>query len=115
MKTMIRTMMVGVLFGSAFAVAAQTTPEPADPAMPEQADRRAGKTWADNERADARVDRFCLKETGSRIPVAKRVSSHREHRRCTGANGRVYTREEIERTGEVDLAEALRRLDPSIH
>lgn len=110
MKTMIRTMVVGVLFGSAFAVAAQTTPEPADAATLEQADKQA-----DADRAAAEVDRFCLKETGSRIPVASRASSEREHRRCTGANGRVYTREEIERTGEVDLADALRRLDPSIH
>jgi len=109
MKTMIRTMVLGVLFGSAFAVMAQTTPEPADPATPITPER------ADDVRADAEVDRFCLKETGSRIPVASRVSSNREGRRCTGANGRVYTREEIERTGEVDLADALRRLDPSIH
>lgn len=110
MKTMIRAMVAGVLFGSAFAVAAQTTPEPVDPAAPEQADKQA-----DTDRAGTGVDRFCLKETGSHIPVASRVSGNREHRRCTGANGRVYTREEIERTGEVDLAEALRRLDPSIY
>jgi hypothetical protein len=109
MKTMIRTMVVGVLFGSAFAVAAQTMPEPQDPAAPEPAGQ------GDGSREDAKVDRFCLKETGSRIPVSSRVSSSREHRRCTGANGRVYTREDIERTGEVDLADALRRLDPSIH
>jgi hypothetical protein len=36
--------------------------------------------------------------------------------RClAGANRvRVYTREELERTGEINLSEALRKLDPTI-
>lgn len=49
----------------------------------------------------------CLQYTGSRIrPPAGR---------CTHPSGRVYSREDIERAGGVDLNDALRRLDPSLH
>lgn len=58
-------------------------------------------------------DRFCIKETGSRI-VAARNKSKKADEECVSANGRVYTREDIERTGSVDLRDALRRLDPAI-
>lgn len=107
MKTTIRILVATLACGGAFAAAAQTAGEPSE------AVDRAAATQAE-AKADE-VDRFCLRETGSRIPMASRVSGKRDQRRCTGANGRVYTREEIERTGEVDLADALRRLDPSIH
>lgn len=110
MKTRIRILAAALLCGSAFALAAQDAPPPET--SPEDAAQAAdvqveGKT-------DAVTERFCLRETGSRIPVASRVGSSRERRDCMGANGRVYTREDIEQTGSVDLAEALRRLDPSI-
>jgi outer membrane cobalamin receptor len=58
-------------------------------------------------------DRFCIRETGSRI-VATRSRSKKNDEECVNASGRVYTREEIERTGSVDMRDALRRLDPSI-
>ena len=58
-------------------------------------------------------DRFCIKETGSRV-VATRNRNKRADDECVNANGRVYTREDIERSGSVDLQDALRRLDPSI-
>lgn len=62
------------------------------------------------------ADRYCLRATGSRI-VARDSRTEKVKdfdQRCLAANGRVYTREDIERTGEVDLAKALRKLDPSI-
>lgn len=58
-------------------------------------------------------DRFCVKETGSRV-VASRNRNKKSDEECVIGNGRVYTREEIERTGSVDIRDALRRLDPSI-
>ena len=33
---------------------------------------------------------------------------------CSAATGRVYTKDELDRTGQTDTAEALRQLDPSI-
>jgi outer membrane cobalamin receptor len=58
-------------------------------------------------------DRFCIKETGSRV-VATRNRSKKADEECVIGNGRVYTREEIERTGSVDIRDALRRLDPAM-
>lgn len=58
-------------------------------------------------------DRFCLRETGSRI-VATRNKSKKSDEECVNASGRVYTRKDIESTGSADLRDALRRLDPSI-
>jgi hypothetical protein len=52
-------------------------------------------------------DRYCLRETGSHIVSKQRKS-------CVNASGRAYSREDIDRTGAVDLADALRRLDPSV-
>lgn len=58
-------------------------------------------------------DRFCIRETGSRV-VATRNRSKKSEQDCVNAAGRVYTREDIERTGSADMRDALRRLDPSI-
>lgn len=58
-------------------------------------------------------DRFCIRETGSRV-VATRNRGRSAEDDCVNAAGRVYTREEIERSGSADLRDALRRLDPAI-
>jgi len=66
-------------------------------------------------------DRFCLRQTGTRINSRIRAAatatqdgakSDRQH--CALGPGRSYTREDINMTGRVDLADALRALDPSI-
>ncbi|TWG94038.1 hypothetical protein L599_001000000450 [Luteimonas sp. J16] len=58
-------------------------------------------------------DRFCIRETGSRI-VATRNRNRSDEQECVSASGRVYTRKDIEESGSADLRDALRRLDPSI-
>jgi len=61
---------------------------------------------------DANVDRYCLRETGTRI---HRVAKADAQGKCPrGFPGRVYTRDDLLGTGEIDIADALRRLDPSI-
>jgi hypothetical protein len=64
---------------------------------------------------------FCLRSTGTHIaPRARRAdrgaNADGKDKRpaCVAANGRVYTREDLDRTGAIDVADALRRLDPSI-
>lgn len=59
-------------------------------------------------------DRFCIRETGSRITANANARSRRAEQECVSGGGRVYTREDIERTGSVDVKDALRRLDPSV-
>jgi outer membrane cobalamin receptor len=51
------------------------------------------------------VDRFCPDATATRIK--------RPHTRCS-APGRVYSREDLERTGATTAGGALSKLDPSI-
>lgn len=59
----------------------------------------------DHSLADTRAstaERLCVRDTGTRVRAA----------RCQP--GRVYTADELRRTGEIDTQEALRRIDPSI-
>lgn len=81
-----------------------TTQAPAPaPVEPAPAASKTAKDLAD--------DRNCMKSTGSRIPARADARG----RKCTSANGRAYTREDIDRTGAIGLGEALRRLDPAVH
>lgn len=59
----------------------------------------------------------CVQETGSRIPRVRQTSSDtlRSVDCVTSSPGRSYSRNDIESTGEVDIGQALRKLDPSIH
>lgn len=64
--------------------------------------------------------RHCLQHTGSRIHARRVQRQHRnghkaDRKDCAMLAGRVYSREDIERTGAFDLHDALRRLDPSIY
>ncbi|MFC0677327.1 hypothetical protein ACFFGH_05605 [Lysobacter korlensis] len=63
---------------------------------------------------------YCLRTTGSRIPARARTSRGVEagkpvHHACLPLTGRVYTREDLQRTGQTDIADALRMLDPAIY
>ena len=62
-------------------------------------------------RKDEVADRNCLKETGSRL--APRPDS--KGRKCVNATGHAYTKDDLDRTGAIDLEDALRRLDPVVH
>lgn len=58
-------------------------------------------------RQAARPDaRHCLRETGSHIPAKKG--------QCLPVNGRSYSQEDLQRTGEPELGRALQKLDPRI-
>ena len=70
--------------------------------------------------AKPQIDRNCLRHTGSRIVARDNTTRSARGRtdtlgqRCVAASGRVYSRDDLDRTGEVDIADALRKLDPSI-
>lgn len=48
-----------------------------------------------------------MSQTGTRLQP--------RHRSNCIANGRSYTREDLDRTGQVDVGEALRKLDPRLY
>lgn len=57
-------------------------------------------------------EHHCLRETGTRI----RLQGSQGRPRCNDfVSGRVWTREELDRTGQLELSQALRMLDPSIY
>ena len=92
---------------------AQTAADPAPavpPAapIPEETPKATSEApAADND--DKRLsDTTCLRETGSRI--TKRAGKPR----CTAQPGRAYTKDDLDRTGHMNLSDALRTLDPSI-
>ena len=71
------------------------------------------ETRANQNKVDAKdevADRNCLRYTGSRL-----IRADSKGRKCATATGRSYTSEDIERTGAIDLTDALRRLDPAVH
>ncbi|NOT89124.1 MAG: hypothetical protein HOP03_13190 [Lysobacter sp.] len=60
--------------------------------------------------------RTCVRNTGSRVIAAQnaRAAKDGKPQRCAPVSGRVYTSEDIARTGQVEIYDALRMLDPSI-
>lgn len=59
----------------------------------------------------------CLRSTGSLITASRNYRAQREGKaeRCAPGFGRVYSSEDLRRTGYTDLGSALRALDTSIH
>lgn len=109
------------LLASAFAVSAQSAPAAApqqvDPALAAQPDLGQADATAvtDNQapgdKLAAQTPYNCLQYTGSRIRTADRKTGQPA---CNQGPGRTYGRDDLERTGRVDLHDALRNLDPSI-
>lgn len=111
-----KRLMIGLLGACACAavalaaeVPAQDAParEPSAQESPAQ-EARANQATAESSPRRSVDDRICLRETGTRIQ--RRDSKDQ----CVNANGRSYTRDDLDRTGDVNLADALRRLDPAI-
>lgn len=92
--------------GQTETVRAEPSTAPAEPA-PRDQDAAAS--------ADA-VATTCLRSTGSRIVAVRNQRAQREGKpqQCANAAGRVYTREDLDRSGYLDIADALRALDTSI-
>lgn len=113
-----RLALTAALMGLAFAASAQTAAPAADPAADPQTAaaapaETAAETSANRNKADAKdeiADRNCLKHTGSRV-----IRADSKGRKCAIATGRAYNREDIDRTGAIDLRDAIRRLDPAVH
>lgn len=105
-----RLLLIALLAGLMTTAYAQTTPAPVEPAAP-----AASATQDTDAVGQSLVERNCIRSTGSRIVEhqnAKRAKDQPE--RCNGLPGRSYSRQDLERTGQVDLKDALRTLDPAI-
>ncbi|MBS0431338.1 MAG: hypothetical protein JSS21_02875 [Proteobacteria bacterium] len=65
-----------------------------------------GKVAVGTRTVPAPGDRNCLRDTGSHIPPPKGG--------CLPVAGRSYSHEDIQRTGQTDIGQALQQLDPSV-
>lgn len=106
-----RPLIASATMGALLAFAAAASAQATDAAL--AADQAAADETAVVDE-DVRPNRHCLQQTGSRITEARNARAQRSERSCVLAAGRVYSRADIDSTGAVDLADALRRLDPSI-
>lgn len=105
-----RPLFAMLLLSITLPAAAQQASTPAPAPQPDTPTARDTVAMRDT----GKVDRLCLRETGTRI----RSRAPRPGARDTCPSvlpGRVYTQDDLRSTGEVDIADALRRLDPSIH
>ena len=111
-----RLLLASLLAGFAFAAAAQSTVGVATESTTQD-------TVHSNPTARDVRDHTCLRETGSHVTdITNRRALRRAHDQHAATVevkcvefGRAYDRDDIDRTGAVNLADALRRLDPSIH
>lgn len=109
----------GVLGLAAFTASAQTVSAVAlNTAAQAQVDGDATDAATDETRPSAAeaeftaqrdADRNCMRHTGTRL-----IARNRPAKDCVPQHGRVYTRDDLDRTGEVDMARALRKLDTSV-
>lgn len=116
-----RLIIASLLLGFACAAQAQSTGTITVKDETDQSVNRMPAAEADSTTAvgaDTYADTNCLRYTGSHLATAnpRRVAAAQKQKdACINAPGRAYTREDIERTGEVDLKRALQKLDPAIH
>lgn len=100
-----RLLAAGVLGAAAFAVSA-------DPPLQSDADARAQAELEAEADVQKDADRNCMRYTGTHIQTRAMREKGKD---CVVAHGRVYSGDDLERTGELDIADALRRLDTSIY
>lgn len=106
-----KRLMISLLGALAFTAAAQTTPSPQTAPATDTPDVQTEAT-----KKPEINDAYCLRHTGSRIlqRADNRKTDSRDTRACN-AIGRAYNRDDLDRTGEVNIADALRKLDPAVH
>lgn len=106
--------LLAVALASCAASAQAQAADPASAATPAQAQE------SPPAKAKAADDAHCLRYTGSYIVASKNKQDDMRngsagHRHCISAAGRVYTREDMQNTGQTDIGQALRMLDPAVH
>lgn len=101
-RSLILASAVSLLLAAGSLRAAEPAPAPA----PAEAEDSANAVAAsETDTRTARLDRFCPDATASRI---------KRQRGSCSSPGRVYTRDDLDRTGATTAGEALSKLDPSI-
>jgi hypothetical protein len=103
----VKTTLLALLLAGGTVLAGETTP-PA--ASPEGAAKPAATQASTTDAAKPAKAKVCENISGSRIRPSLAEG-------CRSASGplRTFTQEDLQRTGEIDLNQALRKLDPIFH
>jgi hypothetical protein len=72
---------------------------------------QAQEAIAQSDAKKRQADRNCLRYTGSRIRSYDPATGKRP---CMAGPGSAYSKDAIDSTGQVDLAKALRQMDPAV-
>ena len=106
LKTIVISLALAVSLGvSALAVAQSVSPRVTNPG--DETPYSQANTTQDHQVIKP-GDRQCIRNTGSLIPAKKGQC-------LQGVSGRSYSRQDLLNTGQINNAQALRMLDPSIH
>ena len=107
MKTMILATALIAAAGFGSAAFAQTTTDVSATATARQTTTTTNTPVAlGTKQVPVPGSRNCLQDTGSHIKRRDQV--------CLPVNGNSYSREDIERTGDPNIGQALQSLDPSL-
>lgn len=118
MKTLtMKTLALAMLISPLCATAALAQPHVAQTEASQDAAVAAAEPAQTAIAAEPQPVRTCLTLTGSRIAAQRNLRAAREgraERECANGTGRVYSEDDIERTGQRSVADALRSLDTGI-
>lgn len=98
-RSLILSLGLSLLFATAVVHAKEPRPAPAE------TDTKDTLAVSEVDTRSARLDRLCPDATASRI---------KRQRGTCSSPGRVYTRDDLDRTGATNAGDALSKLDPSI-
>ena len=100
-----------LMAATAQAQSPASTPEPTPAAVADRAVETAASTPVSGKTEDKPrlSEANCVRQTGSRIRQRDAKTA------CNGQPGRSYSKDDLDRTGHTNLADALRTLDPSVH
>lgn len=112
-RTLFAICLAGLLGGG--AAWAQTAPASAqnDAGQAPVVDQAQQEAVAQADAADKKrpFNRNCLRYTGTRIRAHDPATGKRT---CIAEPGNAYSKDDLNSTGQVDLAKALRQLDPAV-
>lgn len=104
MKTLILATALTAALGMGGIAAAQTTTDAS--ATTRQSTTGNTDVALGTRQVPAPGSRNCIRDTGSHI--------RRHDRACLPVNGNSYSREDLERTGNPNVGQALQQLDPAV-
>lgn len=112
---MTRLLLAALLTAFAGTVIAQTVTVTSESGQTETV--QTGAPAAEAKAPAREPARTCMRSTGSRIVAAQNLRAEKagKPQRCANGFGRVYTKDDLDSTGHLSIADALRSLDTSIY